>query len=734
MSDDSIDATAELLDGARPARSPARIKDALTSRPGATAAAVYALLALFADLPIYPGDPSAVPSALGVDIVQTTWFLEWTPWAILHGHSIFATTLINYPTGVNLAQNTGIPLLGLITAPLTLLVSPIASMNLLRWIAFWLSAYAAFAVLRKVTTWTPAAFVGGLLYGFSPYMTSQGSLHLNLYFVPLPPVILYLLFEILVTQRRSALRTGGWLGVACVAQFYISAEVLATTLVVAALALFILFFACIREVRARLPHAVQGLVLAGVVLAVCTGYPIWLMFKGPNHYVGPAQGYTNVYNADLLGPVIPTLHQLVAPAHLRARGTALVGNNPQENGSYLGIPLILLLIIIVVRYWRKLWSIFVALAAFAVFVFSLGSRLLVNGHRVNVPFELPFKKFIRLPGIDNILPVRLSLYVVFLAAVLVALGLEWYHEEILARQDASPLPPRRRALRVFTQGVVALLGVAATVALLPNWPYVSYSVTLNGAVQAKSLRIIPSGAAVLTYPYSTAIADQPMLWQALDNMGFRTFGSYALLRGPKGGATVAPHTLQPAVVQATWISSLLDGRDPAFPEDIATASRILAHSVNVIAQRGPRPRVAPGSGQLGQVTFVDAKHSKLVINTDPRTPVWVSVSLQTRYLEHGVVARRLHGVIPGAWVLVVGTRTTGTVTPALVSELRVFLRVNKVQAIVIQLGLRDAWEIGVWVRRAIGAPTIAGQGGEIWTDVQPRVASRPAAASAATRL
>ena len=67
----------------------------------------------------------------------------------LHGKNLFSTTLLNYPNGVDLAQNTGMPLLGLLTAPLTLAVNPIASMNLLRFLAFTLSAYAAYFVIRR---------------------------------------------------------------------------------------------------------------------------------------------------------------------------------------------------------------------------------------------------------------------------------------------------------------------------------------------------------------------------------------------------------------------------------------------------------------------------------------------------------------------------------------------------------------------------------------------------------
>ena len=48
-------------------------------------------------------------------------------------------------------------------------------------------------VLRRWTNWWPAAFVGGLLYGFSAYETT-GNPHLFVVFVPLPPIFFLLLY------------------------------------------------------------------------------------------------------------------------------------------------------------------------------------------------------------------------------------------------------------------------------------------------------------------------------------------------------------------------------------------------------------------------------------------------------------------------------------------------------------------------------------------------------------
>lgn len=697
----------------------------LFNRVGARALLVYALIALIPDFPIYPGDPSRVPTFLGEDIVQTAWFLEWTPWALLHGKNLFETNLLNVPLGVDLAQNTGIPLLGLLASPLTLTAGPVASENFLRWIAFFLSAYAAFAVLRRFVDWAPAAFLGGLLYGFSPYMVAEGSVHLNLVFVPLPPVILYLCFELCVTQRRPAVRTGAWLGLACAAQFFISDEVLTTTALIAAIGVFVLFFTCIGHVRSNAGHALLGIAIAALILCPLAAYPVWLAFHGHAHYVGPAQGSHNVYNADLLGPVLPTSNQLVTPEHLRSISAGLVGNNPQENGSYLGIPLIVVCGVILWRYWRRLWPIFLTLMALTAFVLSLGPELVVNGHAHDLPFGLPFRKIDRLPALNNILPVRFSLYVAFFVAVLIAYGADQYRRDVLARRRLLGQAPLPRSVLVG-RGAGAVLCLASLVALVPNWPYRTFNARPNPSERPDVLAIIPKGSIVLAYPYPTPFADQAMLWQALDRMRFRLIGGYALVPNAAGKASVFPATLQPTLVQSMLVNSITPTPDPGLADVVATAETLEAERVIVERTGAKRPHPLLAADVVGRVASVDQRQGSFVIDVTNTKPVGVAVGRQTVYVEPGARRPSLVGVAPGRWVIVSGRATTGTVNPHTVAELRTFLAVNHVQAVVDDLGLRDSWEIGIWIRDAIGRPDRAGGGGEIWIDVPRRLAERRA--------
>jgi hypothetical protein len=86
--------------------------------------AAYVVLAIAVFWPAPPWDTSRLPSTpINIfgpnqygygDPAQMTWFLAWVPYAIRHGLSIFHTGFLDYPFGVNLANNTSAPLLGLL--------------------------------------------------------------------------------------------------------------------------------------------------------------------------------------------------------------------------------------------------------------------------------------------------------------------------------------------------------------------------------------------------------------------------------------------------------------------------------------------------------------------------------------------------------------------------------------------------------------------------------------------
>jgi hypothetical protein len=512
-----------------------------TRWPVAVAVVLYGVLALAAYLPVWPGQESQVPWCACDDTAQGIWFLRWTPFAF-GGHNLFTSNWIDVGSGVNLIRNTSMPLLGLLMAPLTLTRGPVASFTFLLWLGIVASGTACFLVLRKVVSSNSAAFVGGLLYAFSSYMAGQGLGHLNLVFVPIPPVLLYVLYELLVRQQHRARRWGIGLGLLAAAQFFISAEVLIDTIVIGVIAGLLLVATHPSQVVARSRHALGALAWAVLAALPFVAYPLDVYFRGPQRFVGSAwRGAT--YPMDLLSSFVPTMNQRVTTTGLASFGDRLQPNLT-ENGGYLGITLALLLIFLAVRYRKSIAMRAAVVMLVVAWLLSLGPHLHVDGHQTAVP--LPFDLFVHLPVLDSILAGRFTLFVDLFAGLVIALGVDALHKDLARQRRFSPI------------GAVAVTGVLLAVALLPlipRWPYphVPVQSTTPTFFESSEVDVIPAGSAVLTFPYPVYPENQAMLWQAVSSMRFRILGGYALVPGDDNLASDSPVVL-PGSVASTLIA------------------------------------------------------------------------------------------------------------------------------------------------------------------------------------
>jgi hypothetical protein len=280
--------------------------------------AFYLLLAFFAFWPVSPLDRAHLPGCACADPAQQTWFLAWTSHALTHGLNPLLTSFLNVPAGANLAIDTSMPLLGVVGMPVTLLAGPVATFNLLLRLGLALSATSMFIVLRRYTNWWPAAFGGGLLFGFSAYMTGQAERHLFLVFVPLVPLLIPLLDDWLVSRRRSPLWSGALVGAVAGLEYLISPEIVLASALVAAVGLAYLALRYRQLARLPVGPLVRGLAVAAVVFAVIAGYTVWLLLAGPGRPAGPLHTLTDLtrYHGDLLAPFVPTSNQAITPAGL----------------------------------------------------------------------------------------------------------------------------------------------------------------------------------------------------------------------------------------------------------------------------------------------------------------------------------------------------------------------------------------------------------------------------------
>lgn len=441
------------------------------------------------------------------------WFFQWPATAVAHGQNPFYATTLFHPGGMNLLAQTSVLGVSVPLIPVTWIFGPVASLNVAATLTPALSAFAAFMVLRRWVQWVPAAYLGGLLYGFSPFvLTSLQFAHLMTAAVMLLPLILAVLVEILVDQQHNPRQSGLLLGVLLCAQFFLSSELLAITamLVVVCLLVFFVVGWCTRreELRRSLPHALTGLVVGALAAGVLLAYPVWFALEGPAHLSG------------LIWPDIGAVggfigSSFVNPTYIHGANiyTALGGYEGRAlpSAGYLGWGLLGVLLVGSCIWFRdrRLW--FYGFVLAFCMVCSLGAR---RGQ-----WE-PSRVFGHLPVLDDVIEQRFMLFGFLAAAVMLALLLDHVRQGFTEQR---------------IMGVSAALAVAA-VALVPI--AATFGSTLPFAMRAVVLPRwyssvaphLPPGRVLLSYPAPFSGIQVTMAWQAVNGISYSQAGG----GGPQG--------------------------------------------------------------------------------------------------------------------------------------------------------------------------------------------------------
>lgn len=509
--------------------------------PLAPIAVIYVLLACLADLGAWlHGVGHTVQSVGGADLPEELWFLAQTPWAIVHGVNPLHNAYLNYPAGINLMDNTSMPLMGLLAFPVTALANPAASYTVLTVVSIAISAFACCVMVHRFVHWWPAAFAGGLVYGFSPLAVGEGNGHLFLLMDPIPPIVVILLDRILRTKEGSPATNGAVLGLSLAAQLYISAEFLTSLCVMAVSAVLVAALLLARSGAFDTRAAVRAAGSAAAVFAAIGGIGVFYALAGPDHISGPAQPVDVIgpLSSDPVGLVVPTVNQkfsfgaasygdsLVAERGADYRPTVI---DAAENGTYVGVPLLLLLVGTVIVLRRRWYVVFAAgLAAWAMLL-SMGPRLHIGGHLT--PVRLPFDLLAHLPVLDSEVASRFVEFFWLFVAVVLAAGLHHVRSAVSHRWHGEA--------RNFVADLGAVaVGAVALFPLVPAWPYATgpYRVPTWFTEQARAL---PVGTPVLVYPLSNSSDASSMQWQAAAEMRFKMVGGYAIFTGPARHATFA---------------------------------------------------------------------------------------------------------------------------------------------------------------------------------------------------
>ncbi len=555
-------------------------------------AAGYLVLSVALWWNVWSNHPTSTTTCGCGDTSLFTWFLEWPAYAMTHGLNPLYSTYLFHPAGINLLSNTAEVGLGIVLAPVTWAFGPIATLNVALTLSPFLSGLAMYVLLRRWVSWSPAAFVGGLLYGFSPFVVvSLTDSHLMLGFAAVPPLLVLCLDELFVRQRWRPWVTGLAIGALALVQLSVGTETL-VILVIAAAAASILVVAwglAQRELRqARAAYALRALVASVVSSVVLLAYPAWFALAGPARLSGDVWGTNGSlsYGGNSLGLF---LHPMAPSAKITALTRQLGGyQGVTLSEQYLGYGLVGVLVVGLVLWHRdlRLW-LFGAVGVLATFL-SLG--LSFHGWTL-------WRLVVRAPLMSNVIPSRFGLVVYLCAAVMLAVICDHTYRAVAAfgqgRHGSLPLDgaaapqerPSAEPLRSVLGGAAALL--VAAIALVPIVSYFADGLPLT-ATPVKTPQWfrtvaphLPEHQVLLVFPF--AFRQSNMTWQAVDRMQFAMVGG--------GGPNSVPSRAGKERAGQGFLAnvSFAEGDQPIIPGEIE-AVRVALDGWGVTGVVLPDPR------------------------------------------------------------------------------------------------------------------------------------------------
>jgi hypothetical protein len=402
--------------------------------------------------------------------------------------------------------------------------------------------------------------LAGLIYGFSPGLIAQAMGHPHVMVAVFPPLALLLGYEILVRRRLHPVAAGAFAGVTAALQLLTGEELLAMTILTAAVGVALLALLHRAEVRSALPHAAKAAGAAFLTFVAVAGYPLAFQFLGPQRVSGNVQ-QPDVYVSDLLAFLVPS------------RFVHFTGNTT-ENDAYIGLPLLMLFVAGLVVGRHRKWMVWTGLLTAVVAVLSLGPHLHVNGNVTAI--WLPWAAVARLPLMGSALPGRL------MDIALLGIGLVVAGTCVIA--IAATRPWR------WATGIALVAGL---VAIAPSLPYPSAHASVPAFFRpGGDVEKLLDGSVILVTPFSSKESTDAMYWQAVANYRFRMPEGDAFTPGPYLG----PHP--------SFMKGVLDDLDAG--KAVAVTPDTRARFVADLKMSGITGGivVGPSHGEAGIVSFL----------------------------------------------------------------------------------------------------------------------------------
>ena len=476
--------------------------------PRLAAPLIYAGLSAYGYGAFLANPRGSLPGAQ--DGLLYAWYFTWIEHSVVHLHNPFVSNALNAPYGFNVMWNTSLFLIALLCVPLTAALGPFTTVGMLFVISPFVSAWALYAVLRRIGLSSLGAFIAGLLYAFGPFFTGHHG-HLNLVLAPFPPIFLLLLYRLVAERDRSPVRVGVVMGVAVGAQFLIAEEILVLSLIAALGGMLALALTYPRSVRSLTTRVATGLGVAAAVALGIAAIPVGYQLFGPHALSGVSPGTARADVASLVRPSLLQRYASSADIHANLRfGTA----NGAENTAYLGWPIIALVVGLLawLAIRRDRFAVWWALTTSGLVVLTVGSPIFMNGRRL---MSGPWALVRAAPFVGGVNPVRFSLLTMMLIGVLIAYAFSEVHG----------------TARVGLLGLV----VIALLPLTPVEPHKSDPIPATPRFfTSAAVTQIPTGSNVLVLPNPIYPHIEAMVWQIRADLRLNLVGGYSVFKAAHG--------------------------------------------------------------------------------------------------------------------------------------------------------------------------------------------------------
>jgi len=467
---------------------------------GFAALGIYLALALMIFGRGLARDPAGSYVGFTADPSVYMWFLVWWPHAIANRLTPFIADLVWAPGGFNLTWTTGIPLAGVIAAPITSRFGPVVAYNVLCLLCPALAAWTAFLLCRRITARFWPSLVGGYIFGFSAYMLAEIRGHLLLILIfPVPLAVLLVLRRL--DDEIRAVSFVALMALTLAAAFMLSIEMFATITFFGTIALALGVALGTDELRQRIYSLIPQLALSYLIVLMVASPYLYYFFQ-PGFPRSPVNS-PSAYSADLLNFIFPTPANAIGAFGMLSQISRRFAGAIIETDACFSVPLIAIAVIFVRARWTEMSTRVIASFILIVVLASLGPRLHIAGVEF---FGLPWKLVQHLPLINNALPGRFPMYA-FLALAIIAA--RWFADDAVGRG-------------------AKLAGIAALAIFLAPNPSARFWIARVDLpaffADGRYRQDLAPGETVVLLPY--AGGGYSMLWQAESAMYFRMAGGW----------------------------------------------------------------------------------------------------------------------------------------------------------------------------------------------------------------